>query len=119
MEAQRLPQIGVVHNRHIFTGPAISKTIPHNAVACMPGLVAATFQINLAIDDAISNIKIGLKRAIGIQDAAAARKLDTALLAIAISCNDIDAILEGPGHPPMGGTMLLIPICRKEHDVSS
>src|SRR5579872_1258058 len=84
---------------------------------CMPVFIVGLLKVNLAVNDAFAIIKVGLDGTIGVEDATAAAKLDTALAAIAVRGDKVDTILERSRHPTTAGRLIIQPVRGKQDDV--
>src|SRR5207244_1167748 len=110
--AQRLPEVSIVYERDVLGGTAISKAIsPCFFVRWPPPFVTAAVEVNLAVDDALAIIEIGLDRAVGIQDTASTAELYAAFVAVTVRRDEVDPILKGASYPTTARRFFIQPVC--------
>src|SRR5690242_18730730 len=114
MITQWFPQIGVIHKRYVFCWPTVGQAMTHHFITTSPLFVAALSEVNLSVDNSLTIIQVGLKRAIGIENAASSTELNAPLLAVAICGDEVNTVFKGTGHPPAARTFLIKPIGGEE-----
>src|SRR5947209_1966125 len=118
MIAKRFPEIGIVGERDILCGLAVSEAISvWFLIGVTPAFLMAETEINLSINNALAIVEIGLDGAIGIEHAASAAELYTPLTAVTIGCYEVDAIFKCASHPPATRAFFIKPVGGKEQDI--
>src|SRR5215467_8985067 len=104
MIAQRLPEVGIADQVHIFRGLTISQAITNDfGLTASPALVATAGQINLAIHNAVTTLETGLNRAIRINDAASTAELHPPFKPMTVRSDYVHPVLKCACHPPATG----------------
>src|SRR5687767_5795738 len=108
MKLERIPEVAMQRQVIVELGPAPCQLL--GRATRSKRLLARCSQRDFTVHDAIADILACLNRAIRIEHARTAGKLDAALHAIAVRADEVAAVLECPCDPGRTGAFFPEPV---------